>query len=94
MVTRIVLENFTAFEHADIEFDAGVNVIIGENSTGKTHLMKAVYAACAVESMREERTFDQKLKTVFIRIRLEGWYTVVPEEAKERLQSIKRKKKK
>lgn len=66
MVTRIVLENFTAFEHADIEFDAGVNVIIGENSTGKTHLMKAVYAACAVESMREERTFDQKLKTVFM----------------------------
>lgn len=66
MISKIVLENFTAFEQADIEFDAGINVIVGENSTGKTHLMKAIYAACAVEDIREERTFDQKLKAVFM----------------------------
>lgn len=42
---RLVLENFTAFSHAEFEFGPGVNVIVGENGTGKTHVLKALYAA-------------------------------------------------
>src|SRR5690349_18691893 len=38
------LVNFTAFADAQLEFTPGINVIIGENGTGKTHLMKAMYA--------------------------------------------------
>ena len=38
------LENFTAFSQADFEFVPGVNVFVGENGTGKTHVMKAMYA--------------------------------------------------
>ncbi len=47
-ITNIRLENFTAFARLDQPFSAGVNVIIGANGTGKTHLLKVLYSACAV----------------------------------------------
>ncbi len=43
--SRVRLENFTVFKEATFEFCPGVNAIIGENGTGKTHLLKAMYAA-------------------------------------------------
>lgn len=43
-IQRLQLENFTCFERADLEFSPGINVFIGENGTGKTHLLKAMYA--------------------------------------------------
>ena len=41
MLTKIHLENFTAFKNLDVEFSPGINVFIGANGTGKTHIMKA-----------------------------------------------------
>ena len=29
-------------------FSPGINIIIGENGTGKTHLIKAIYSACSL----------------------------------------------
>ena len=40
------IENYSAFRNLDIDFCKGVNVFIGENGTGKTHLMKLLYSAC------------------------------------------------
>ena len=37
------LQNFTAFADATFEFVPGVNVLVGENGTGKTHALKALY---------------------------------------------------
>ena len=45
-VTKIKLENFTAFKDLEVEFSPGINALVGANGTGKTHLMKACYAAC------------------------------------------------
>jgi hypothetical protein len=39
------LQSFTVFKDAAFEFVPGVNVLVGENGTGKTHLMKVLYAA-------------------------------------------------
>ena len=39
------LQNFTVFKDTKFEFVPGVNAFVGENGTGKTHLMKALYAA-------------------------------------------------
>jgi ABC-type ATPase involved in cell division len=39
------LTNFTAFADASFEFSPAINVLVGENGTGKTHLMKALYVA-------------------------------------------------
>ena len=45
-LTRVQLERFTAFTHLDLEVSPGINVLIGANGTGKTHLLKVCYAAC------------------------------------------------
>lgn len=47
MLEKLELTNFTGFEKLEITFSAKINVIIGENGTGKTHLLKAAYALCA-----------------------------------------------
>ena len=40
----LTLANFTAFAEARFEFSPTVNILVGENGTGKTHLMKVLYA--------------------------------------------------
>ncbi len=47
MIERLELSNFTAFNDLVLDFSPKVNVIIGENGTGKTHLLKAAYGLCA-----------------------------------------------
>lgn len=50
-VQSLTLENFTAFEKASFDFCPGINVLIGPNGTGKSHVMKVIYTftkACEV----------------------------------------------
>jgi len=49
-INSVSLENFTVFEKINIEFCPGINVFIGENGTGKTHLLKVLYAWCESET--------------------------------------------
>ena len=53
-LTRIHLERFTAFNYLDLELKAGINVFVGANGTGKTHLLKVAYAACEISGMKPE----------------------------------------
>lgn len=39
-IDYLYLNNFTVFKTLNIEFSKGVNIFIGENGTGKTHLLK------------------------------------------------------
>lgn len=41
---RLSIHRFTAFEDATFELGRWVNVIIGENGTGKSHVLKLIYA--------------------------------------------------
>jgi ABC-type lipoprotein export system ATPase subunit len=43
-VTRLTLHGFTVFADAAFAFAPGLNVLIGENGTGKSHVLKLVYA--------------------------------------------------
>lgn len=43
-INKINLQNFTVFEDLELEFSKGINVIIGQNGTGKTHLLKVLYS--------------------------------------------------
>ena len=45
-ITRLSLKNYTAFKELDASFSNGINVFIGDNGTGKTHLLKALFAFC------------------------------------------------
>ena len=42
-VQRVNIQNFTVFSDFVIELCKGVNLIIGENGVGKTHLLKMIY---------------------------------------------------
>ena len=54
---RLELERFTAFEKVTFELTSGVNVIIGENGTGKSHeacrwdALSVAFSACRIEPM-------------------------------------------
>ena len=43
-IRKIFIKNITVFEDFELSFDKGINVIIGENGIGKTHLLKYIYA--------------------------------------------------
>lgn len=47
-ISRASFNNFTAFKELSISFSPGVNVLIGRNATGKTHVLKALYCVCSV----------------------------------------------
>lgn len=64
-LTRIELENFTAFRSLKLDPCPGVNVLVGANGTGKTHLMKVCYAACDASGNRGD-DFGHKLVAVFL----------------------------
>lgn len=64
MLDHIKLERFTAFEQFSLKFSPGLNVFIGENGCGKTHLLKLVYAACDVST--SQKGFAEKLNRVFL----------------------------
>ena len=59
----LFLENFTVFQHVDIDFSRGINVFIGENGMGKTHVLKVLYSAC--QAVNPETSFARKLVGVF-----------------------------
>ena len=63
-LTSAKLQNFTAFADLEMEFSPGINVLVGENGTGKTHLLKVCYAACDVA--RTGAAFSEKLVRVFL----------------------------
>ena len=63
-LTTLRLERFTAFGEIEIKFSPGVNVFIGTNGTGKTHILKVAYAACDVS--KTNGNFAEKLVRVFL----------------------------
>ena len=39
-INKIQIKNFTVFKDISIDLVSGVNIFMGENGTGKTHLLK------------------------------------------------------
>ncbi len=64
-ITRLSLTKFTGFEQLDWRPSPGLNVLIGENGTGKTHLLKVLYAAITYSLGSQPRLFSEKLVSVF-----------------------------
>lgn len=63
-LTQVKLKRFTAFSDLSIDLSPGINVFVGANGTGKTHLMKVCYAAC--EASRPDVHFMEKLVRVLL----------------------------
>lgn len=43
-VKKLLLKKFHAFEDAKIDWSKNINIICGENNTGKTTLLKVMYS--------------------------------------------------
>ncbi len=43
-VDQLTLRDFTVFEPADFQYSPGLNVLIGANGTGKSHVLKVLYS--------------------------------------------------
>jgi energy-coupling factor transporter ATP-binding protein EcfA2 len=52
MLQTLQIENFTVFPKVDLVFARNLNVVVGENGSGKSHLLKAAYCALAVSAAR------------------------------------------
>ncbi len=50
MLRLLKLQNFTVFADVQLEFGTHLNVIVGENGLGKTHILKAAYCVLAVSA--------------------------------------------
>ena len=60
---RMEAVNFTVFEDIKIPFSKGLNVLVGENGVGKTHIMKVAYVAC--QASKHDVSFAQKTTMIF-----------------------------
>ena len=40
MLKKMSIKNLTVFSGAELVFSSGLNVIIGENGSGKSHILK------------------------------------------------------
>jgi energy-coupling factor transporter ATP-binding protein EcfA2 len=66
MLSRLRLKNFTVFSEADFEFASGLNVIVGENGSGKSHVLKAAYSLAWVMARGEKESgTDEPLRLYF-----------------------------
>ena len=73
-IKKLTLNNFMAFENAAINWSDNINIICGENSTGKTTLLKVMYSLIKPLSSgakdnltkeMEEQVFVKKIQGVF-----------------------------
>ncbi|ATW44693.1 AAA family ATPase [Glaesserella parasuis] len=72
MLKKLVLKNFTVFNEVDLNFSPHLNVIIGENGMGKSHILKLAYSliACnasafSVSKTQMQKNYADKLINVF-----------------------------
>lgn len=59
IIKSLRLENYTVFKENSLTFHDGINVFIGENATGKTHVLKLLYSAC--KAGKKDTGFGEKI---------------------------------
>ena len=71
------LKHFTAFSEATFNFSPGINVIIGANATGKSHLLKVIYTLLKVcEAAHQQHISDNQLSQM-LNTKFEGIFRFV-----------------
>lgn len=72
MITELNIQNFTAFQDVNLSLSPKVNVVIGTNGAGKTHLLKALYGLCLAPQNavagQSEKDFIAATTSKFVRV--------------------------
>lgn len=64
VIKSLAVENFTVFSKAQLDFGSELNVFIGENGAGKTHLLKLAYSILAVSAEEGRKGLAAPTKSV------------------------------
>jgi hypothetical protein len=74
-ISHLSIRDFSAFSKAEFAFSPGLNVIIGANSTGKSHLMKLLYAGQRVAHLTTRGSLSQEHLVQRLSEKLAGVFT-------------------
>jgi len=68
MLKKLTIENFTNFDKAEFNFVPGINIIIGENSSGKSHVLKLAYSVASVWNQCGKEGWKSSLKNKLYKV--------------------------
>ena len=57
-LTKIALRDFRNYRELTLDFEPGVNLIVGDNAQGKTNLLEAVYYLGSGKSFRTQKAAE------------------------------------
>lgn len=58
MLKKLNLKNFTVFSNVELNLSPNLNIIIGENGQGKSHILKIVYSSIALSFEQGKKTLE------------------------------------
>lgn len=79
-IKKLTLNNFMAFENAEIVWSDNINIICGENSTGKTTLLKAMYSLIKPLSQGNKEPLTKEMEEQLLVKKMQGVFR--PDEMK------------
>lgn len=74
-IKKIEVKNFTVFPKATFEFSPQLNVIAGENGSGKSHLLKLAY--CILNAMSKKRDYVIELDESLVHMFRVPWNSLI-----------------
>ncbi|NYT75483.1 ATP-binding protein [Alcaligenaceae bacterium] len=86
MLKSLSTRNLTVFQDVELNFAPGLNVIVGENGCGKSHLLKVVYSVMAASAEEGKKpTASEPTKTLLQKVLADKLIHVMRPESLGRL---------
>jgi putative ATP-dependent endonuclease of the OLD family len=75
-ISKLLVKNFRLFQELDLTFNSGLNVVVGENNSGKTALIDAIRLTLDTNSSEwtriSENDFYTSATNFSIQLKFEG----------------------
>lgn len=82
-LSSLYFENYRSYPKASFDFNEGINVVVGENTAGKTNILEGIYLLATGKSFRAEKEIEAiNWSADFARIKAVLCEEKIPFEAK------------